>query len=140
MFSKLYVGQPKPLRPDVNVTASRGKSAVAKRILDTGHKIYFDNTYRLSKVNNYVDLEAMSVAIEIYLNAKNFNRVEDLVLHGVGQPIIRLLKHRKEALREGLHPLTRWLILSRALACKAIIVWSATESCQDLDDGDRVLL
>jgi hypothetical protein len=56
MFSKLYVGQPNPLRPDVNVTASCGKSAVAEHILDTEHKTYFDNPYRLSKVNNYVDL------------------------------------------------------------------------------------
>jgi hypothetical protein len=57
------VGQPKPLRPDVNVTARCGKSAVAERILDTGHKIYFDNTYRLIKVSNYMDLVAMSVAM-----------------------------------------------------------------------------
>ena len=69
------------MRPDVNVTASRWKSAVAERILDTGHKIYFDNTSRLSKVNNYMDLVAMNVAIEIYLNAKNFNRVEGFILH-----------------------------------------------------------
>jgi len=81
MFSKLYVGQLKPLRPDVNVTASLGKSAVAERVLDTGHKIYFDNICRLSKVNNYVDLVAMSVAIEIFFNAKNFNRVEGFILH-----------------------------------------------------------
>ena len=69
------------MRPVVNVTASHGKSAVAKCIVDTGHKIYFDNTYGLSKVDNYVDLVAMSVAIEVYLNAKNFNRLEDFVLH-----------------------------------------------------------
>lgn len=75
------MGQPKLLRPDVNVTATRRKSAVAERILDTGHKIYFDNTYRLSKVTNYVDLAAMNVAVEIYLNAKNFNGVEGFVLH-----------------------------------------------------------
>jgi hypothetical protein len=74
------VEQTKLLRPDVNVTASRGKSAVAECMLDTGHRIYFDNTYRLSKVTNYVDLVAMNVAIEIYLNAKNFNRVEGFVL------------------------------------------------------------
>jgi len=69
------------LRPDVNVTASSGKSAVAECMLETGHKIYFGNTYRLSKVNNYMDLVAMNVAIEIYLNAKNFNRVEGFILH-----------------------------------------------------------
>jgi hypothetical protein len=69
------------LRPDVNVTASCGKSAVAECMLETGHKIYFDNTYRLSKVNNYMDLVAMNVAIEVYLNAKNFDRVEGFILH-----------------------------------------------------------
>jgi hypothetical protein len=71
----------KPLRPDVNVTASRGKSAVTEHILDTGHRIYFDNTYRLNKVTNYMDPMAMNVAIEVYLNAKNFNIVEGFILH-----------------------------------------------------------
>lgn len=86
----MYVGQTKPLRSDVNVTASCGKSAVAVQILDTGRKIYFDNTYRLSKVTNYMDLVVMNEAIETHFNAKNFNR----------QPITRLLKHRKEAPKE----------------------------------------
>jgi hypothetical protein len=50
-------------------------------LLDTGHRIYFDNTYRLSKVANYVDLVALNVAVEVYLNAKNFNIVEGFILH-----------------------------------------------------------
>jgi hypothetical protein len=47
-----------------------------------------------------VDLVALNVAVEVYLNAKNFNIVEGFILHWAGQPITRLLKHRKEAPRE----------------------------------------
>ena len=74
------------MRSDVNVTASCGKSAVAVQILYTGHKIYFDNTYRLSKVTNYMDLVVMNEAIEIRFNARNFNGVEGFYYIEQGNP------------------------------------------------------
>jgi len=76
-------------RPAENFTA-------AERILNAGHKIHFDKTYKSNTATSYM-ARVVKEAIEICLQANSFNRTEGCWASPAWQPIAKLLKQRKEA-------------------------------------------
>jgi hypothetical protein len=73
-----------------------GKSAVAEHLLNTGHEIQFEKTYRLNRTNTYMD-QIEKETIEIQLHAENFNKETGFVLSCAWQPVISLLSlHNQE--------------------------------------------
>jgi hypothetical protein len=51
------------------------KSALVEYIMDTGHDIKFNNTYRTDNISGYLD-RLVKQAIEIHLHSNNFNSGE----------------------------------------------------------------